>query len=50
MSFEVTNSIMVKSPENGIVDEIGKTLDGVKYIKTEKNDKIDYIDSHGGRK
>ena len=29
----VDKSIMVKSIENGVVDEIGVTLDGIKYIK-----------------
>lgn len=31
--IEVTNSIMVKSIESGVVEEIGITNDGVKYIK-----------------
>lgn len=29
----VNNSIMVKSCESGVVDEVGVSLDGVKYIK-----------------
>lgn len=31
--FVVNNSIMVKSCEGGIVDSVGTTLDGTKYIK-----------------
>lgn len=31
--FEVTNSIMIKSVESGVVEEVGVTLDGVKFIK-----------------
>ena len=33
MIFTVVNSIMVKSIENGIVEDIGVTNDGIKYIK-----------------
>ena len=29
----VNNSIMVKATEGGVVEEVGTTLDGVKYIK-----------------
>ena len=29
----VKNSIMVKSIENGVVDDVGATIDGIKYIK-----------------
>ena len=31
--FQVDNAIMVKSPEAGVVEEVGQTIDGVKYIK-----------------
>lgn len=31
--FQVINSIMVKSVENGIIEDIGVTNDGIKYIK-----------------
>lgn len=31
--FYVSNSIMVKSPESGVIDEVGFTNDGKKYIK-----------------
>lgn len=33
LSFEVGASIMVMSPESGVVDEVGFSLDGKKYIK-----------------
>ena len=33
MIFTVVNSIMVKSIENGIIEDIGVTNDGIKYIK-----------------
>lgn len=33
LSLEVGNSIMVMSPESGVVDEVGFSLDGEKYIK-----------------
>ena len=31
--FQVVNSIMVRSIENGIIEDIGITNDGIKYIK-----------------
>ena len=33
IQLTVKNSIMVKSPESGVVEEIGATLNGIKYIK-----------------
>jgi len=33
LCFDVTNSIMVMACEDGVVEDIGTTLDGVKFIK-----------------
>ncbi len=33
ITFEVGGAIMVMSPESGVVDEVGFSLDGKKYIK-----------------
>ena len=33
IEFTITNSIMVKTIEGGVVEEVGTTIDGVKYIK-----------------
>ena len=44
--FQVVNSIMVKSIENGIIEDIGVTNDGVKYIKIMHTvDIISYIEN-----
>ena len=33
MEFDVISSIMVMSTEAGVIEEVGTTLDGIKYIK-----------------
>ena len=38
--FEVKSSIMVKSCGSGIVDEVGISIDGVKYIKIKHSEEI----------
>ena len=40
IEFEVNNSIMVKACESGIVDEIGVSNDGIKYIKIKHSETI----------
>ena len=40
IEFEVNNSIMVKACESGIIDEIGTTNDGIKYIKIKHSETI----------
>ena len=37
MNFVVVNSIMVKSIESGVVEEVASSTDGVKYIKIRHN-------------
>ena len=40
IEFEVKNSIMVKACESGVIDDIGITNNGVKYIKIKHTEEI----------
>lgn len=40
VNFKVSNLIMVKSIENGIVEGVGKSNDGVKYVRIRHNDEF----------
>lgn len=39
----ITNSIMVKAPDAGVVEKVGVTLDGIKYIKINHSQTISTI-------
>lgn len=40
MHFEVVKSIMVMASEDGVISQVGHTLDGVKFIKIKHSDDV----------
>lgn len=40
ITFEICNSIMVKASESGVIDDVGVTNNGIKYIKIKHSENV----------